>query len=316
MPLFSVLIANYNNGIFIDTAIKSVLKQTYDDWELVIIDDHSTDSSFQILSQYVHHKKIRVYRNNYNKGVAYSKSRAIQLAQGSILGFLDSDDTLVSNAIEVMVEAFNKHPDCGLIYSTHYVCDCKLQVIKIADYVGLLPQNDFLITKPNEKSISHFVTFKIDTYNKTEGISVEMKKAVDRDMYYLLEEQGPVFYIDMPLYFYRHHTNNISLGGTNDYLAMLWDNEAKRKAYSRRISGNHPMYLRNRKYYNEQYLGTTFMSIRHLTKRHRLRGYGKAYLTYFYNSKWCELSIYKMISVLIPDKIKLLIINILNHKLI
>lgn len=315
MPLFSVLIANYNNGVFLDTSINSVINQTFTDWELIIVDDHSTDQSNEVLIKYLDNEKIRIFRNDSNMGVAYSKSKAIQLAHGNILGFLDSDDALVSNAIEVMVDAYSKHPECGLIYSTHFVCDQKLQVIKTADYVGILPQNDFLISTHNDKTISHFVVFKKATYGLTEGIFVEMKKAVDRDIYYLLEEQGPVFYLDMPLYFYRHHSSNISLGGINDYLAMLWDNEAKRRAYGRRISCNHPMYLKNRKYYNEQYLTTTILSIKQLKKKHRLRCIGRAYRTYFYNSKWNELSAYKIVSVLVPDKIKHFIIKHLNIKM-
>lgn len=313
MPLFSVLIANYNNDIYIDTAINSVLNQSFTDWEIVIVDDCSTDNSLQVLSKYSDNSRINIFKNSENKGVGYTKDRCVQLAEGEFCGFLDPDDALTINALEVMVNAFSDYHDCGLIYSTHYLCDERLNVLNIADYVGVLTHNDFLIAQPEEKTISHFVVFKKITYKKTEGISLEMKKAVDRDLYYMLEELGFVHYIDIPLYYYRHHSGNISLGGMNDQIAMFWDYEAKRRAFNRRIEKKHPLYLYNKKLYNEQNLYATIISARFLKKKNKCISILKAYYVYFSNSKFKDLSIYRIIGSLLPTHLKAKIFHLLKN---
>ncbi len=261
MPYFSVLIANFNNDIYIDEAIHSVLNQTYNDWEIIIVDDCSTDNSLQVLAKYENNSKISIYKNIENKGAGYTKDRCIQLAHGEICAFLDSDDALGAGALNRMVNAFREFPHCCLIYSTHFICDSKLSVIGIAEYVGDLENGDSLIAIPNSKSISHFATFKRKDYNNTEGIPSEMKKAVDHYLYFLLEEQGPVQYVNEPLYYYRHHSGNISLGRRNIYAAMFWDHEARRRAFKRRMDLTHKLYLSHENEYKIEFLYSKLIAL-------------------------------------------------------
>jgi len=266
MSSFSVLIANYNNAAFISSALDSVFNQSYTDWEIVIIDDYSTDNSLEILSTYRNNPKIRIFKNERNRGVGYTKNKCIQLAKGELVGFLDPDDRLTPNALQVMTDAFSRNPDCSIIYSTHYICDDKLNIIRIADYIGKLTHDDFLLFQPDEKAISHFAVFKKKNYLQTEGIALEMEKAVDHDLYYLLEETGPVFFVNQPLYYYRRHPGNISLGRLNVYTAMFWDFVAKSRAFKRRMNNAHKLFLRNEKNYTIQYLYSTLISFFFLKK--------------------------------------------------
>lgn len=259
-PLFSVLIANYNNGKFLVEAIESVVRQTYSNWEIVFVDDYSVDDSMDIVARYNTCSKVRIYQNIENKGVGFTKDRCIQLAQGELCGFMDPDDSLVPDALKKMVEAFNNNPNCSLIYSTHYLCDEKLNIIGIADHVGKLNRNDFLLMGPGEKVISHFAVFLKKIYQVTGGVSITMKKASDHDLYYLLEEQGPVVYLDIPLYHYRLHSGNISLGGVNNYIALFWDYKAKTRAFERRKNLGHKLYKNNIMEYEEKYLFSSLVS--------------------------------------------------------
>ena len=112
-PLFSVLIANYNNGKYLLEAIESVKAQTYTQWEVVLVDDGSTDNSRELYSMLEQDSRIHVFYNEENKGCGYTKHRCAELAQGEFCGFLDPDDVLLPKALEVAVNAFHAHPQAS-----------------------------------------------------------------------------------------------------------------------------------------------------------------------------------------------------------
>ncbi|MBN9303484.1 glycosyltransferase, partial [Dysgonomonas mossii] len=116
-PLFSVLIANYNNGIYIEDAIQSIFDQTYNNWEIIIVDDFSTDSSSDAYDNYQKNEKIKVFRNTENKRCGYTKRRCVDEASGVICGFLDPDDILSKDALAEMIAAHEQNPDCSLVHS-------------------------------------------------------------------------------------------------------------------------------------------------------------------------------------------------------
>lgn len=114
-PLFSILIANYNNGCYLQEAIDSVLAQTYPNWEIVLVDDKSSDDSFEIYKKYKEDKRFHIYFNEENKGCGYTKRRCAELAQGELCGFLDPDDKLTPDALEVMVNEHGARAECSLV---------------------------------------------------------------------------------------------------------------------------------------------------------------------------------------------------------
>lgn len=233
--LFSVLIANYNNGLYIGEAIKSVIAQTYADWEVIVVDDCSSDDSVTVVNEYVMKDgRIKFYKNDKNRGVGYTKKRLIDLASGEILGFLDSDDVLADEALEILIDAHLQHPECSLIYSKHYICDSDLNIIKIAPSSCIIPDASTYLTHGNSSIlISHFAAFKKSLYLKNKPLDVSFKKAIDKDLYYKLEEVGKILFVDKPLYYYRQHGGSISLF-KNETMAIWWEIKAKVKAYQRR----------------------------------------------------------------------------------
>lgn len=224
-PLFSVLIANYNNSQFLDECITSIINQTYTKFEIVIIDDASTDNSREIYLKYADNKKIRTYYNNANKGVGYTKHQCIIHAKGEICGFVDPDDALTPDAVESLVNMHHIHPESSIIYSTHYICNEQLAIQQIANYVGQIP-NDKKSAFVNRPIISHFASFKRRLYLLTKGISPIYLKAADKDLYFKLEETGPVIFLNKPLYYYRNHANSISLNANAQH-AYFYELTAK-----------------------------------------------------------------------------------------
>jgi glycosyltransferase involved in cell wall biosynthesis len=210
--LFSILIANYNNSRFLDTALASLHVQTCTDWEVILVDDASTDDFEKIIAGWTYDSRIRIFRNAKNEGCGYTKRRCAELASGSLLAFLDPDDALAPGALAVMAAAHSHHPACSLIHSTHYICDPELNVRRVADYPGALPPDTpYLLL--SDGRVHHFATFKKACYDLTEGLSPLNRKAVDQDLYYKLEEVGKILFIDQPLYYYRIHGGSISNAG-------------------------------------------------------------------------------------------------------
>lgn len=250
VPLFSVLIANCNNGKYLMDAIESVRAQTYTQWEIIIVDDGSTDNSRELYKQLEQDSRIHIFYNEENKGCGFTKRRCAELAYGELCGFLDPDDKLVPEALEVMVKEHEARPECSLIYSTHYSWDDLADTLVIQDLVGPMQNGeDFLVSSRN--CVSHFSVFKKEAYAKTEGINQTLRSAIDVDMYFALEEVGDLFYINKPLYYYRQtNPNSISIG--NDQVSSkAYANriESSLNAFSRRIKSRSPLFLKNKKRY-------------------------------------------------------------------
>lgn len=97
--LVSIIMPSWNTGKYIAQSIDSVLKQTYPNWELIIVDDCSTDNTDEVISNYTD-KRIRYLKNSNNSGAALTRNRALREAQGEWIAFLDSDDLWLPPKLE------------------------------------------------------------------------------------------------------------------------------------------------------------------------------------------------------------------------
>lgn len=260
-PLFSVLIANYNNAKFIEECINSIINQTYKNIEIIIVDDFSTDNSIQIIKNLqTKYSNIYLKNNIENRGAGYTKKMCIDSCSGEICGFVDPDDALVENAVEIMVEKHLELPEASLIYSLNYRCDENLKITGITKFVKQQPKNVLIAQKTY---VDHFVTFKKSLYVKTDGTDPNVKRAVDRDLYCLLDQVGKVVFVDVPLYYYRIHKGGISKT-SNIYKAEYWDWIVKHKYLQKNGLSNEDEYSEKIMSYfnNTDYIPTsTLLSI-------------------------------------------------------
>ena len=114
--MFSVIMPVYNGEKFIDDAIHSVCAQTYDNWELIIVNDGSKDNTADVLKKYETNSQIKIIHKE-NGGVSVARNTAISASKGEYIVFLDADDVWHSNHLEVMNELITEYPDAGL-YAT------------------------------------------------------------------------------------------------------------------------------------------------------------------------------------------------------
>ncbi|XDD51536.1 glycosyltransferase [Leptospira sp. WS92.C1] len=234
-PLFSVLVANYNNGSFLNELVDSLKAQSFQEWEIVIVDDCSTDDSRNYLEVFSKDSRVTVVYHDKNKGAAAAFSSAANNAASPFCGLLGADDALHPDALEKMYSAHRMYPDASLIYSDYYICDFALNKLGRSGWVKAIPDGESII---NQRTVSNFVTFKKESYDKTEGFDSELRRAVDQDLYFKLEEVGKVVYIDEPLYLYRSNPNGISQLGSSSK-ALLWEYIAVLKAVKRRSETKH-----------------------------------------------------------------------------
>lgn len=118
-PLVSVLMPLYNDAKFVAASIESILQQTYQHWELLIVNDGSTDNSKDVVLSFKD-SRIRYFENDENRGIVYTRNRLLSLAKGDFIANLDSDDIAYPKRLEEQVEHFLTHPEYELCGSWAY----------------------------------------------------------------------------------------------------------------------------------------------------------------------------------------------------
>lgn len=233
---FSILIAHYNNWNYFQECYQSILKQTYQDYEIIIVDDCSTDNSYERLVELSkQNNKIKLFRNSENKKVGFTKRRCVEEASGELCGFVDPDDKISETALQEIIDTYKLNPDVIATYS-------KIQLINSnSNDIG-----EFKLTrkiKNDQKTffnvnfeVAHFFTFKREVYKKTEGINVRLTSAVDQDLYLKLYEVGHFKYIDSCQYLYRIHDKGVSQDKSKkNILNTNWHNVLLDSCHRRKI---------------------------------------------------------------------------------
>lgn len=220
--LFSCLIANFNNREFLDDCFQSLINQSYGYIEIVIVDDCSTDDSWEFILNYKFPSRFKIKKKllERNYGCGTAKRICAELATGDICGFVDPDDTIELNGVERMVIAHNENPNVSLVSSKFKYVNQNLEFLKFGEIGQMIPQYHSYLTFGNN-AITAFSTFKRTIYQMTEGINPNLKRAVDQDLYYRLEEVGNVLFLNEYLYNYRITEKSIS-ANQNSFKADYW----------------------------------------------------------------------------------------------
>lgn len=120
--MVSIIMPSYNTAKFIADSIKSVVSQTYENWELIIADDCSTDNTDEVVKPFLSDGRIRYIKNEKNSGAAVTRNRALREAKGKWIAFLDSDDLWKKEKLEKQIE-FMKKKECSFSYTEYEQID-------------------------------------------------------------------------------------------------------------------------------------------------------------------------------------------------
>lgn len=204
--LVSIIMPSYNTASYISNSIKSVIAQTYNNWELIIVDDCSTDNTDEIVADFLIDKRIKYYKNNYNRGAAQSRNRALQEAKGRYIAFLDSDDLWLPEKLELQL-AYMKENNYAFSYTDYRICLNG----KWLPYINTAPN---YINKRRLYNWCYFSTITVIYDVKIVGLVqiADLKKHNDYAMWFKVIEKTNAYRFPKCLSFYIKHNDSVSSG--------------------------------------------------------------------------------------------------------
>ncbi|TAL17888.1 glycosyltransferase family 2 protein [bacterium] len=209
MPMVSVIMSQYNGGLFLQGAVESILAQTYSDFEFIILDDASTDGSLGVLKEYAGlDKRIKLIENPENQGLTKNLNCGIRAAEGKYIARIDADDVAHPERFARQLE---------LLENNRSIDVCGSWIRRMGDRAGTgkHPVDDRRI-KANlflSSSLFHPTVMMRKSFLDSRDISYaeEFKKAQDYDLWVRMAEAGAVFHnIPEALVFYRFHPGSVT----------------------------------------------------------------------------------------------------------
>jgi len=204
-PFVSVLMPVYNSGHFLRESLDSVLAQTYPAFELIVVDDASTDGSAEILAQYAaRDARVRVFRQPENLGIVAARNRAFAEArpESTYFAILDSDDVALPDRLERQVDFLEAHPDYALVGGHTLIIDADSAVIGIRRYPTDYASICRTITRHNPFA-QPAVMLRRSALDSATPYNPAYPRCQDYELWLRLAAQHPVANLDVPLIRYR-----------------------------------------------------------------------------------------------------------------
>jgi glycosyltransferase involved in cell wall biosynthesis len=217
-PLVSVVIPTYNHGRFVADAVESVLAQTYQRREIIVVDDGSSDDTAERLAPY--RDRIRYFRQQ-NQGVSSARNTGIGLASGEWVALLDSDDVWHPQKLALQMRILRRHRDLSVIGGGATSAALPPDLPDDPE-VERLTVVDFLTWTPLAMGS---VMARRRCFDEVGGFDVKLNYVEDRDMWIRLAARYAIARVKAPLYHYRAHAGQASLNAMPMYrsLALVLD---------------------------------------------------------------------------------------------
>ncbi len=211
-PKVSVLMSVYNGSRYLQKSIKSILTQTFADFEFIIINDCSTDNTEKILREYSEKdERIVLINNSENLGLTKSLNKGLSHAQGEFIARMDYDDIAISNRLEKQVEYLRQNPNCVAVGSEILIIDPDGSPIGIKGQSVKHEQIEQILLSGRGGAIVHpSVMMSRLALEKVNGYNPEFVLAQDLDLFLRLAEIGVLANIPQVLLKYRQHFNRMT----------------------------------------------------------------------------------------------------------
>ncbi|MGQ9611024.1 MAG: glycosyltransferase family 2 protein [bacterium] len=208
--MISVIIPTYNYGEFVSYAIKSVLCQTYQDFELIIVDDGSTDNTKEIVQEFVNSDKRIRYLYQKNRGLSSARNTGIKASRGMFIAFLDADDIWFPEKLEYQMEIMKNIHSIGLVgcgYINFNYNDGNTQIIIPDQELDLARE---LTVKNAIYGSASGVLVKKECFERVGLFDEKLKAAEDWDMWLRIIKHYDIRFVDKPMVKIRIHNRNMS----------------------------------------------------------------------------------------------------------
>lgn len=197
MDLVTIAIPAYNCQEYIDYAVQSVINQTYKNWELLLLDDGSTDGTLQKLKAYETDDRIRIISDGQNRGLIYRLNQSINLAHGRYYARMDADDIMLIHRIQSQIDFLTKNPTVDVVGSCAYTIDGHNNIKELIEY-PLSPT-----PKPNQLCFLHpSVMGRIDWFRRNRYNQL-FNRMEDVELWFRAANNSTYKNLDIPLMFYR-----------------------------------------------------------------------------------------------------------------
>ena len=236
----SVILPTYNRAGYIKDAIESVLNQTYKSIELLIIDDGSTDNTYEVISPFLKDGRIR-YIKQENSGAAAARNKGLALRTGKYVAFIDSDDIWEKGKLEIQLEVMNTLPEAAIVFSDFSAKyhNGLIEKSHIRTYFGVLNTYNLRLDDVFSHKLTGNITginngekvywgniyktmifgniiltsttlFRHEVFNSTGTFDTNYKTLEDYDLFLKLTKRFIAAFVDKPLICYRYSENQLS----------------------------------------------------------------------------------------------------------
>jgi glycosyltransferase involved in cell wall biosynthesis len=255
--LISVIIPCYNHAHYLEDAIGSVLEQHYGHYEIIVVDDGSADNTAEVAGRFPEVKYVR----QPNAGLSAARNTGIRHSEGDFLVFLDADDWLMPNALEVGLKAFALHPECAFVCGSYrFVREDRSPIGESVinhvtrDHYAALLKNNFI-------GMHATVMYRREAVESLNGFDTTLSACEDYDIYLRIARNNPIFCHPEIVADYRRHTTNMS----SDNMLMLKKALAvheRQWPYVQNYPSYREAYKEGRRYLKELYTGMHFRRIK------------------------------------------------------
>lgn len=203
--LVSIVMPSYNTANYISDSIRSIQAQTYKNWELIIVDDCSTDNSMDVIRSF-NEPRIRILQNERNSGTAISRNYALRLAKGKWIAFLDSDDIWASEKLEKQIHYMKKN-NYAFTFTDYRICLNGTWL----PYINTGPN---VVTKRKMYDYCYFSTITVIYEREKIGLiqTANLRKNNDYAMWLQAIEKSNAYRLPECLSYYIKHDGSVSSG--------------------------------------------------------------------------------------------------------
>lgn len=230
-PLVSVVIPTYNRAEMLKRAIKSVLDQGYDNLEILVIDDGSTDDTGEVVRSF-NDERIVFHPLQSNKGVSAARNEGIKLASGEYIAFLDSDDEYVAGKLDRCLDVFQSiEPTPGMVFTNLFRCSGERRNKPLDAPEGFVDLSRFpasVFLPPSTWVLASDVIDVVGFFDE------ELKRNEDTDFFARVVRSVPVYFLNEPLLFLHVHDSDVGRNiegiadGIRHRLLEKWFSEMKK----------------------------------------------------------------------------------------
>jgi glycosyltransferase involved in cell wall biosynthesis len=229
-----VVIPCYNQAHFLGEAIESVLSQTYEEFELIVVDDGSKDDTTRLASSYAgQDARVRLIRQD-NRGLAGARNRGLSESSGEYVVFVDSDDRLLEEALEVGVDELEAHPECAFVSGQFRPISADGDAFAVPRQARVEGDHYLALLRDNYISMPAVVMYRRWVFGEVGGFDGSVDAAADWDLYLRVARRFSIYHHGRVVADYRWHGANM----TADPALMLRSTVSVLRAQEEHVKGD------------------------------------------------------------------------------